>query len=118
MTPGFLESKQLDSRIAVNCRSFVENYGLNVDSLARWIVARHGVPLARQYLCDDLIFWYSRFDLPSGSNDGLPIMDEETYSYFSSCADFILSTYSLIYCEDSEYDDFIKRLTDKLKSEV
>ena len=115
VSPGYLESKGLDAKLCDNCRAYLTDYGVDFESLAVWIVARHGVPLARQYLVDDVDFWYSRYDLSPCKLDGKPVINELTYIYMSSCADFLLSTFSLVYCDESEHDVYLRTLQDKFK---
>lgn len=117
LTSGFLESKGVDSSFADSCRQYIEDSGVKRDLLALWIVARHGVSYNRQFVVDDLDFWYSRYDLPSSlSFNGKPIMEESIFKFYSSCADFLLSVYSYVYSEESESELHLKKVNDMLRS--
>lgn len=110
---GWYESKGLDSSLAESFRKFL--VGCDVPSLATWIVARHGVPKERQFAVADCDFWFSRYFLENPFGCALGLLMDDIVDFWSSRADFFLSTLSLIYSEESEKEFFLRKLQDKLK---
>jgi hypothetical protein len=110
---GWYESKGLDSLSSNSCRRFLD--GCDVQGLATWIVARHGVPIERQFACDDCDFWYSRYLLEPLESCSECLIPDSVVKWWSVRADLFLSSLSLLYSEESEKEYFIRKLQDKLK---
>lgn len=112
----FADDPAFAQRCSAEASCLVNRFGL--DCVSSWIVARHGVPYEKQYNCSDIDLWFSRYDLSYSDFTSCDLIDNLFFGSITIHIDFVLSVFGLIYSSDSEHDLYIKRLQDKLKSEV